>query len=302
MQSLDANNADKPELIEELCTPNIGDRKRLKYKTLSQRSVFQRPSGNINHPDNFDVLRRVSAVLSQYVAKGLQRWGISTDPDIENKYVYLDRSVFQNRQKARPNDPSIKYAESAFTKHNHLLSISLGNRPRSIPSFCFIPVERRYLVPSTNDIFSFLTGVFDRIRIPPECSLVTLIYVDRLISMKNISLLPCNWRPVTLCALLLASKVWPDNTPTNEDFCSVYPQFDQEGFNDLESMFITDIQWNLLINSSTYAKYYFALRAIGEKANFRRRYNDLVHVQPEKSTSIERSTQKAAEELLSCSL
>lgn len=50
---------------------------------------------------------------------------------------------------------------------------------------------------------------------------------------------------VTLCALLLASKVWPDNTPTNEDFCSVYPQFDQEGFNDLESMFITDIQWNL---------------------------------------------------------
>ena len=62
----------------------------------------------------------MSAVLSQYVAKGLQRWGISTDPDIENKYVYLDRSVFQNRQKARPNDPSIKYAESAFTKHNHL--------------------------------------------------------------------------------------------------------------------------------------------------------------------------------------
>lgn len=126
---------------------------------------------------------------------------------------------------------------------------------------------------------------------------MTLIYVDRLISMKNISLLPCNWRPVTLCALLLASKVWPDNTPTNEDFCSVYPQFDQEGFNDLESMFITDIQWNLssysplltrsLINSSTYAKYYFALRAIGEKANFRRRYNDLVHVRPEKSTSIE---------------
>lgn len=42
-----------------------------------------------------------------------------------------------------------------------------------------------------------------------------------------------------------------------------------------------------LINSSTYAKYYFALRAIGEKANFRRRYNDLVNVRPEKSKSIE---------------
>lgn len=51
-------------MIEELCTPNIGDRKRLKYKTLSQRSVFQRPSGNINHPDNFDVLRRFRFLVS----------------------------------------------------------------------------------------------------------------------------------------------------------------------------------------------------------------------------------------------
>ena len=110
-------------------------------------------------------------------------------------------------------------------------------------------------------------------------------------------MLPCNWRPITLCALLLASKVWPDNTPTNEDFCNIYPQFDNEGFNDLESMFITSIKWNVYgmrwsdscrhINSSTYAKYYFALRAIGEKIDFRRRYNDIVHVRPGMSSSIE---------------
>ncbi|KNB42446.1 cyclin-y-like protein [Blastocystis sp. subtype 4] len=105
--------------------------------------------------------------------------------------------------------------------------------------------------------------------------------------MQHISLLPCNWRPITLCALLLASKVWPDNTPTNEEFCHVYPQFDKDGFNDLESTFVTDIQWNVLINSSTYAKYYFALRAIGEQVDFRRKYNALVHVRPEKSKSIE---------------
>ena len=90
-----------------------------------------------------------------------------------------------------------------------------------------------------------MTSVFEKIKIPSECSLVLLIYVDRLISMQHISLLPCNWRPITLCALLLASKVWPDNTPTNEDFCVVYPQFDKEGFNDLESAFINDIQWNV---------------------------------------------------------
>ncbi len=42
-----------------------------------------------------------------------------------------------------------------------------------------------------------------------------------------------------------------------------------------------------LINSSTYAKYYFALRAIGEQVDFRRKYNALVHVRREKSKSIE---------------
>ena len=87
--------------------------------------------------------------------------------------------------------------------------------------------------------------MFERIRLPPECSLVTLIYVDRLISMQHISLLPCNLRPITLCALLLAAKVWPDNTPTNQDFCVVYPQFDQEAFNALESTFINAIRWEV---------------------------------------------------------
>lgn len=52
------------ELIEDLCTPQISDLKRLKYKPLSQRSVFKRPSGNINEPDTFDVLRRCRSLPS----------------------------------------------------------------------------------------------------------------------------------------------------------------------------------------------------------------------------------------------
>ena len=119
------------ELIEELCTPKLSTSKRLIYKTLSQRNVFQRPSGTISEPDTFDVLRRsyyiwylmnrVSAVLSQYITKGLERWNITTDADIDKKYVYLDWKVFvHNQQKYRPNDRSLQYSESEFTKHNHL--------------------------------------------------------------------------------------------------------------------------------------------------------------------------------------
>ena len=122
------------ELIEDLCTPKISTSKRLIYKTLSQRNVFQRPSGTISEPDTFDVLRqsqwvgflmnRVSAVLSQYITKCLERWNLSTDADIDKKYVYLDWRVFiQNQQKYRPNDKSLQYSESEFTKHNHLYGL-----------------------------------------------------------------------------------------------------------------------------------------------------------------------------------
>ena len=63
----------------------------------------------------------VSAVLSQYIAKGLQRWGISTNSNIERTYVYLEWKLFAHIQKKyRPNDLSLKYCESEFTKHNHL--------------------------------------------------------------------------------------------------------------------------------------------------------------------------------------
>ena len=67
------------------------------------------------------LISRVSAVLSQYISQGLERWNISTDWDIEKKYVYIEWKTFvRNQKKYRPNDKSLEYCESEFTKHNHL--------------------------------------------------------------------------------------------------------------------------------------------------------------------------------------
>lgn len=67
------------------------------------------------------VIGSVSAVLSQYITKGLERWNMSTDVDIERKYVYLEWKEFvENQKRFRPNDKSLQYSESEFTKHNHL--------------------------------------------------------------------------------------------------------------------------------------------------------------------------------------
>ena len=36
--------------------------------------------------------------MSQYITKGLERWNLSTDVDIERKYVYLEWKEFVENQ------------------------------------------------------------------------------------------------------------------------------------------------------------------------------------------------------------
>lgn len=51
-------------------------------------------------------------------------------------------------------------------------------------------------------------------------------------------------------------------------------------FGRLELLFLGAIRWDMSISSSMYAKYYFALRSLTEKEDFRRRYNRVLQVRP----------------------
>ena len=110
------------------------------------------------------------------------------------------------------------------------------------------------------------------------------------------------WRPIFMCGLLLASKVWQDLSSWNIEFASVYPQYSLESINRLELMFLRMIKWDLYISSSLYAKYYFALRSLLEKKDFRHRYNMLVGaagtVPASQALTIEKRTTIIKEEAL----
>ena len=73
---------------------------------------------------------------------------------------------------------------------------------------------------------------------------------------------PTNWRPLLLCSLLVAQKVWDDRYLTNADFAFIYPFFVTEEINKLEQKFLELIQYNVTVKSNLYAKYYFELRAL----------------------------------------
>ena len=75
---------------------------------------------------------------------------------------------------------------------------------------------------------------------------------------------------------IISFKVWQDLNCWNVEFASVLPDFSLKSINQLERAFLKYLRYSLFISGSVYAKYYFALRSLGEKKNFRNKYNTVV--------------------------
>ena len=61
-------------------------------------------------------------------------------------------------------------------------------------------------MPDLKEVHNFLSNLFEMGQLSAECSMVCLIYVERLMEMANVPLLSSTWRSVVLCGMLLASK------------------------------------------------------------------------------------------------
>lgn len=88
--------------------------------------------------------------------------------------------------------------------------------------------------PSIENIFEFIKALYDCAQFSPECCIICLVYVNRLIAFTGLPLYPTNWRPLILCSLLVAQKVWDDKYLSNADFAYIYPFFTTEEINKLE--------------------------------------------------------------------
>lgn len=74
-------------------------------------------------------------------------------------------------------------------------------------------------------MMDFIKALFDTAQFSPECCIICLVYINRLISFTEMPLQPTNWRPLVLCSLLVAQKIWDDNFIQNIDFAFMYPFF-----------------------------------------------------------------------------
>lgn len=95
-----------------------------------------------------------------------------------------------------------------------------------------------------------------------ECCVICLIYINRIIALTEMPLLPTNWRPLVFISLMIAQKMWDDKYLSNADFSYIYPFFDTKQVNQLEMKFLELIQYNTHIKFSIYTKYYLELKSL----------------------------------------
>lgn len=117
-------------------------------------------------------------------------------------------------------------------------------------------------VPSIDNIFEFIKALYDCAQFSPECCIICLVYINRLIAFTGAPLQPTNWRPIVLCSLLVSQKVWDDRYLSNADFAYIYPFFTTNEINNLEQKFLELLNYSVTVKAALYAKYYFELRGL----------------------------------------
>ena len=104
-------------------------------------------------------------------------------------------------------------------------------------------------------------------RMEKEIPILCLIYLERFFTMTGILMTGRNWKRLTLISLILASKIWDDDSLENVHFPQVMSDITVKEIAGLEAIFLQMIDFGLNIRGAEYAKYYFILKTFAEKFN-----------------------------------
>lgn len=271
-------------------TPRI-EKKRIEYRKAEMRTPVQKmasPMGTLSRPNFRDALRRVAMIIHQHIVKIERRFeGVDNGRNDQGLFTKSMRETFSEENYCTP------------TYKCTMVRIPMA-RPGMV--YGLRKIKAKHTIPTEEEIYEFAHQLFKSVQLSSECSIVCLIYVERLMEVAKVPLLADTWRPIFMCGLLLASKVWQDLSSWNIEFASVYPQYCLEAINRLELNFLRNVKWDLYISTSLYAKYYFALRSLVEKVDFRQRYNRMVggvdNVAQSEALKISKRTEQFKEETI----
>jgi hypothetical protein len=171
-----------------------------------------------------------------------------------------DSTLGVNALKSPPKDERAKKARSAKISPSPTKCENLPPKGDMMnPGTTEIPSAEVAAIPSVDQIARYLREIFRTAQCSVDCTIVCLIYIERLMQTSGLQLTVRNWRSLIAIAMLLASKVHDDLSMINADFACFLP-FTVEQINAWERQFLAGIKYDVRVSAGHYTKYYFDLR------------------------------------------
>lgn len=121
--------------------------------------------------------------------------------------------------------------------------------------------------PSLEDLYYFAKYVIVQGRMEKEIPILCLVYIERFLTKTGLLMNFANWKRLTLISLILASKIWDDDSLENVHFPQVLKEISLKEISNLEKIFLQLVDYDLVIKGSEYAKYYFILKTLAGNFN-----------------------------------
>ncbi|KAK4474020.1 hypothetical protein MN116_003334 [Schistosoma mekongi] len=238
---------------QDICTNNTPKSRKFvsaacSLKRWSSCSTVYVGDGYLARPDVNDIVWSVSVAvqllmcsdLNRHFSKPLHKPGLPACPDFlqdiyEEVYKTFDERVYPVEQLVWDGNSNTSTVDS-----------------------------REY--PEVDYIQQFLRGLFSTTLLGPECAIVALIFLERLIIGAELVMTSWTWRRQLLACVLLASKVLDDQAVWNIDYCQILRDIHVEDLNALERHTLKLLQFNINVPPGVYARYYFDLLTVGESA------------------------------------
>jgi hypothetical protein len=158
-----------------------------------------------------------------------------------------------------------KYLKESMLVFNEMYSIDKKK----------IEFDVQIVPPSFDLCYKYLKMVITSSKMEKEIPLISLVYLERLLLRTGILMNGHNWRRLMLTTMIIASKLWDDDSLENEHFPSVMKDVTIKEINNFERVFLDLIGYDLTVSGTEYAKYYFILRTIADFNQIEFPYKDI---------------------------
>lgn len=130
-------------------------------------------------------------------------------------------------------------------------------------------LQKKYVqIPDPQAIFEFCANIMILTKMEKEVIITSLIYMERFIFNTGVLINSRNWKRILFTSLIIASKIWDDDSFENNHFAQVFTHLKIGEINLLERTFLELINYKVYVKCSEYFKYFFIIKSIALKYNF----------------------------------